>query len=109
MDAKQDANPPRCPGACRTMPEVRAEIDRIDRALVALVAERQRYVERAGEIKEQRDAVHDEGRIADVLAKVVAEGERAGLSSAIAEPVWRILIERSIAHEFEIFDRKSHI
>jgi isochorismate pyruvate lyase len=30
----------------------------------------------------------------------------AGLSEAIAEPVWRLLIERCIAHEFETWDRQ---
>ena len=88
------------------MGDVRAEIDRIDRALVALIAQRQRYVERAGEMKDTREAVRDEARIAEVLAKVVVEAERRGLSAAIAEPVWRTLVERSIAHELEIFNRK---
>jgi chorismate mutase len=37
---------------------------------------------------------------------VVAEGQRAGLSAEIAEPVWRTLNEASIRHEFEEFDRR---
>ncbi len=94
------------PAECRAMPELRAEIDRLDRALVALMAERQRYIERAAEIKPERSLVRDEARIADVIAKVVAEARRAGLSDAIAEPVWRTLVERSIAHEFAAFDQR---
>ena len=39
----------------------------------------------------------------DVL-RHVAEGREAGLSPEIAEPVWRELIARSIAHEFRVFD-----
>jgi isochorismate pyruvate lyase len=38
---------------------------------------------------------------------VIAEGRRTGLSAGIAEPVWRTLIEVSIAHEFNVFDRRS--
>jgi isochorismate pyruvate lyase len=38
---------------------------------------------------------------------VTAEGSRAGLSPAIAERVWRTLIEASIAHEYEVFDAKG--
>ncbi|MHA7872936.1 MAG: chorismate mutase, partial [Hyphococcus sp.] len=37
------------------MAEVRAEIDRLDRVLVALLAERQRYIEAAGRIKGRRE------------------------------------------------------
>jgi isochorismate pyruvate lyase len=94
------------PDQCRTMPELRVQIDRLDRALVALVAERQRYIERAAQIKPDRNLVRDEARIADVVSKVLAEARRAGLSEAIAEPVWRTLVEHSIAHEFAAFDQR---
>ena len=43
---------------------------------------------------------------AEVIAKVCAAARAAGLSEAIAEPAWRTLIERSIAHELEAFDRR---
>lgn len=87
------------------MAELRAEIDRLDRDLVALLAERQGYIERAAAIKTARAKVHDAARIEDVVAKVLAAAHKAGLSAAIAEPVWRVLIERCIAHEFAAFDR----
>jgi len=86
------------------MTDIRREIDRVDRALVALLAERQAYIERAAELKSAREAVRDEARIEDVVAKVLAEAEKEGLQPAIAEPVWRLLIERSIAYELERFD-----
>ena len=93
------------PAACRTMAEVRAGVDALDRALVAIIAERQRYMEAAAGIKPTREDVRDEARILDVLGKVKAEAARERLSEAIAEPVWRELIERCIAHEFAAFDR----
>jgi isochorismate pyruvate lyase len=86
------------------MEDIRREIDRIDRALVALIAERLTYIERAAHIKTERNTVHDEGRIADVLAKVEACAAREGLPFAIAEPVWRALISACIAHELALFD-----
>ncbi len=93
------------PEACRTMADVRAGIDRLDRRLVTLLARRQRYIEAAAALKTDRSQVRDPQRIEDVVHKVLAEAERRGLSPAIAEPVWRTLIEGCIAHEFEIFDR----
>ena len=86
------------------MADVRREIDRVDRALVRLLAERLTYIERAGHIKKDRAVVRDEARIADVLAKVKAACEREGFPSEIAEPVWRALMEGCIAHEFDVFD-----
>lgn len=93
------------PGACLTMAEVRHGVDALDRALVVLLAERQRYMDAAARIKPDRSVVHDDARIEDVVQKVLAAADRAGLSPAIAEPVWRTLIDRCIAHEFEAFDR----
>lgn len=94
------------PADCADMPALRAQIDRLDRILVGLLAERQGYIERAAIIKQDRNIVHDEARIEDVVSKVLAHARRVGLSPAIAEPVWRMLIARCIAHEFEKFDEK---
>ena len=93
------------PEACQTRAEVRQGVDALDRALVTLLAERQRYMDAAARIKPDRSVVHDDARIEDVVAKVLAAAESKGLSAAIAEPVWRLLIDRCIAHEFAAFDR----
>lgn len=89
---------------CQTMTDIRREIDRVDRALVRILAERLTYIERAGHIKQDRATVRDEARIADVLAKVKAACDREGFPFAIAEPVWRRLMDGCIAHEFAVFD-----
>ncbi|MBB5518819.1 chorismate mutase [Amphiplicatus metriothermophilus] len=101
MAENRDDVPRTPPEDCAAMEEVRYEIDRIDRLLVRLVAERQRYIEAAARIKERQDEVRLEWRIEDVVAKVLASAEREGLSKRIAEPVWRLLIDRCIEHEHE--------
>jgi isochorismate pyruvate lyase len=58
----------------------------------------------AARIKPERGAVRDVARIEDVVAKVKAYARQAGLSEAIAEPVWRLLIDRCIAYEFDRWD-----
>ena len=92
------------PDDCRDMTDVRAGVDEIDRMLVALIARRQGYMDAAARIKTDRNVVRDEARINEVLAKVRAEAAKHGLSWAIAEPVWRQMMERCIAYEFEVFD-----
>ncbi len=98
-------DPRTAPEDCASMAEVRQGVDALDRALVLLLAERQRYMDAAARIKPDRSVVHDDARIEDVVSKVLAAAGPAGLSPAIAEPVWRTLIDRCIAHEFETFDR----
>ena len=90
----------------QSMADVRYEIDRLDRALVGLLEERQSFMDAAARIKGSRAVVHDRARIEDVVTKVLAEAERRGLSPAIAEPVWRTLIDRCIAYEFNAFDAR---
>ena len=95
------------PDACTSMTDLRSAIDALDAQLVAMLALRQRYIERAAVLKATRDAVRDEARIEEVVRHVIAEGRRAGLSPVIAERVWRTLIEASIAHEYDAFDAKG--
>ncbi len=90
---------------CTTMAEVRQGVDALDRALVALLTERQGYMDAAARIKPHRGVVRDVARIEDVVAKVKTEASLTGLSHAIAEPVWRTLVDRCIAYEFSVWDR----
>jgi isochorismate pyruvate lyase len=89
------------------MAEVREGIDRLDRALVDLLSERQRYIEAAGRIKPRRDQVRDEWRINDVLTKVTAHASVQGLNPGIATKIWRSMMEAFIAYEFEVYDGKE--
>ncbi len=92
---------------CRSMSDIRREIDRVDSALVRLLGQRLTYIERAGHIKADRKTVRDEARINDVLMKVQASCAREGFPFSIAEPVWRQLMDGCIAHEFEVFDEAN--
>lgn len=94
----------KAPEASTSMADVREGIDAIDRLLGALIAERQRYVERAGHIKPGRDAVRDEPRVEDVVAKAKAALVANGGHGDLADAVWRPMIEWFIAHEFDVYD-----
>ena len=90
---------------CHDMIEVREAIDALDREIVALLADRLHFIGEAARIKASRDAVRDEPRIEDVIAKVRASAAQAGMDPAFIEPIYRDLVERSIAHELGEFDR----
>ena len=97
-------DPRPAPADCATMTEVRQGVDALDRLLVTVLAERQRYMDAAARIKTDRAAVRDVPRIEQVIDRVKAAARDAGLSQAIAEPVWRTLIEACIAHEHDAWD-----
>jgi len=83
------------------MKEVREEVDLIDKELVLLLARRQKCIEMAAMLKNDKDLIIDKERIEEVILKVTSFGESCGLSNKICEPLWRKLIDLSIDHEFE--------
>ena len=93
------------PEQCVTMSEVRASIDDIDRRVVELIARRFRFMDAAARIKPDRDAVRDEVRKAEVLAKVDKAAADAGVDRSLIARIYEELIEGSIAYEFVEFDR----
>ena len=96
----------RAPVPVPEMQDIRAQIDALDKRLVAILAERQKLIAAAGKVKPSRDTVRDEARIEEVVRLVLAEAEKTGLAREIAEPVWRQLIESSIAYEYGVFDKR---
>ena len=96
----------RVPVPVPEMQDIRAQIDALDKRLVAILAERQKLIAAAGKVKPSRDTVRDEARIEEVVRLVLAEAEKSGLAREIAVPVWRQLIESSIAYEYGVFDKR---
>ncbi|MDP3261475.1 MAG: chorismate mutase [Tabrizicola sp.] len=85
---------------CTSMTEIRAEIDRLDEALVKLFAERAGYIDRAAEIKAEVDLpARIEARVEEVVANVRRHAVAEGLQPDLVEKLWRRLIDWSIARE----------
>lgn len=93
------------PENCSNLAEVREGVDAIDRALVALIARRFAFMDAAARIKQDRGAVRDEARKAQVLANVEDAARDVGVPPELATKFWEQLVEASIAHEFETWDR----
>ncbi len=92
----------RPPADCRDMSEVRAEIDRLDTALVDLIAERFGYVERAWQIKlGEKAAANVPWRNQQVIDRVRARAEERGLPPDMCEALWRQMIGWFIQYEEE--------
>ncbi len=89
------------------MIEIRKQIDALDRELVKLLRARLNWVEKAGQMKADRTQVVDTPRIEEVIAKVLEQAAEQGLPTQLAERLWRLLIELSIEHEYQVFDEKT--
>ena len=87
------------PAECETKDDVRAEIDRIDQALLTLFAERHGYVTRMAEIKTDPHEAFDPARIEAVIAKVRSRSLDLDLDEDQAELIWRTLINWNVNYE----------
>ncbi|MBD2763026.1 chorismate mutase [Kocuria sp. cx-116] len=74
--------------------QVRAAIDNIDAQLISLLAERQSFVVRAGEVKAGRGIrdAHDPERVESILRARRAQAVDAGLDPEVAERIWKELL-----------------
>ena len=94
------------PADCTTMTDVRAGVDAVDRALVALLVERFGYMDAAARIKPDRGAVRDEARKAQVIANARAAAVAGGIPADEIAALWDRLVEASIAYEFAAYDAR---
>ncbi|NQD94281.1 chorismate mutase [Pseudomonas sp. CrR25] len=91
------------PGQCESIEQVRAHIDRIDRQLVSLLAERGGYVAQAAHFKQSPDEVAAPQRVEQVIAKVKALSGELGANPAVTERVYRAMIGAFIEAELRAF------
>ena len=92
----------RLPKDCATMADVRAEIDRIDTALVDIIAERFGFVERAWQLKLQANQqANVPWRNQQVIDRVRARAEERGVPPDLCEALWRQMIGWFILYEEE--------
>lgn len=75
-----------------TLDHVRQQIDTIDQRIVALIAERQRWVLTAGTLKQNEGEVRAPARVEQVIDKVRGLAERDGASPEVVEAAYRALI-----------------
>jgi isochorismate pyruvate lyase len=88
------------PKAGAVLSDLRREIDELDSELVALLAKRQRCVERVIEIKRaEKLPARVPERIEEVLTRVRGLAEAQKLEPDLAVAIWREMIEQFIAYE----------
>lgn len=84
---------------CNSIEDVRAHIDRIDRQIVSLLAERGAYVNQAARFKKSTDDVKAPQRVEQVISKVLALSQELGANASVTEQVYRTMISAFIHAE----------
>src|SRR3990170_1110908 len=91
---------------CSNMEEVRAEIDRIDTALVDLIGERFSFVDRAWQFKKSPAEARVPWRIQQVIDRVKERAKEKGLPPELTEALWRQMIGWFVQYEEEKLRRQ---
>lgn len=91
--------PKRGPVKCKSLAEVRLNIDRLDKRIVPLLCERLHYVTQAAKFKPSVAGVVVPSRVEEIIAKVRAAAAALSANPDTLERVYRDLIDAFTADE----------
>lgn len=77
---------------CASLKDIRANIDRLDREIVKMLAERQQYVVQAARFKKSEDDVRAPARVEQVVANVRRHALEFDASPDVIERGYRVLV-----------------
>ncbi len=90
---------------CKTIEEVRENIDRIDREIVGLLLKRGSYVIQAAKFKKTTEDVKAPSRVEEVISKVRGIAVENHLDPDIVEKIYRTMIACFIDYELKAHKR----
>lgn len=86
---------------CNSLEDVRTNIDRIDRQIVTLLAERGSYVKQAVRFKKTAEDVRAPQRAEQVISNVTALARELGADASVTEQVYRAMVAAFINAELK--------
>lgn len=96
-----DIAPHKSPADCRDMSDIRDEIDHLDRAVIALLGQRFKYVQAASKFKTSAAAVHAPERFKAMLQQRREWADEEQLNPAAIEKLYSDLVQHFIAEELQ--------
>lgn len=89
------------PDQCENITDIRAEIDRLDRQVIALLGQRFAYVKAAAQFKTSQDSVRAPERFQAMLEQRRIWASEEGLNADAIEKMYRELVNHFIAEEMK--------
>ncbi|WP_338560661.1 chorismate mutase [Acinetobacter sp. KS-LM10] len=86
---------------CESLSETREKIDAIDNDLIALIAQRQFYVDQAMRFKSSVQDVQSPERVEQVIAHVRAKALIQDVDADLVEKIYREMIQHFIQRELK--------
>lgn len=93
--------PMKTPDQCESMVDIRAEIDRLDRQVVALLGQRFAYVKAASKFKASETAVRAPERLQAMLQQRRVWAEEEELDADVIEKMYQDLVNHFINEEMK--------
>lgn len=94
------------PSECKCKEEIRAQIDLIDKEIIALFGLRFRYVSEIVKFKTDKESVVALDRKNHVIKARGEWAEQHGLDKEAFEHIYRFLVEHNIGKELEIMGKR---
>jgi len=94
--------------ACKSLEEVRNNIDRIDKEIIMLIAERGSFVKQASKFKKDSQDVTAPQRVEAVIQKVRHLSEEYGANPDMVEKLYRDMIENFVHIEMNEFNNNNN-
>ncbi len=92
---------------CKTLEELRKEVDKVDEKIVELIAVRNDYIKQAANFKHTVDEIKADERIDDVLNHVRHKALTLGVSPNMVADIYKQMIDAMVETEIAEFRNRG--
>ncbi len=92
---------------CKTLEELRNEVDKVDEKIVELIAVRNDYIKQAAKFKHTVEEIKADERIEDVLNHVRHKALTLGVSPNMVADIYKQMIDAMVESEIAEFRNKG--
>ncbi len=92
---------------CKTLEELRNEVDKVDEKIVELIAVRNDYIKQAAKFKHTVEEIKADERIEDVLNHVRHKALTLGVSPNMVVDIYKQMIDAMVESEIAEFRNKG--
>ena len=94
---------------CKTLDEVREEVDGIDEMIISQIAKRNAYIKQAAKFKTSVDEVKADDRVEAVIQNVRQKALANDMSPNMMEDIYRLMINEMVETEIAEFQNAKNL
>jgi len=93
---------------CKSLEEVRDQIDKVDAKILELIAQRKDYIKQAAKFKHSVEEIKTDDRIDEVLSNARHNALRLGVSPDLVTTIYKAMIDDMVEAEIAQFRNISN-